>query len=195
MKNKLFITVLASIALLGSSAQPAFAVSTPDFGSCLNPQVAASQVNTGANHGVVGQMSSYSGTDSIYTLSNGNVMQCLCPDNGSGVQTNWLKVSDMSESDVNVLKNDGWIYIATGSSWGLADVPYLAKNSDFSCRSESTSTSSSNSSSSSSSNSQPKVESQVLTLASTGNEVAIYGLILAGITSLIAGLLLNKFSK
>jgi len=191
MKNKLFITVLASVALLGSSAQPAFAVSTPDFGSCLNPQVAASQVNNGDNHGVVGQITSYKGTDSIYTLSNGNVLQCLCPDNGSGVQTNWLKVNDLSEAEVNVLENDGWIYVATGSSWGLEDVPYLAKNSDFSCRSGS----SSNSSSSSSSSSESKVESQVLSLASTGNAFAIYGLILAGITSLIAGLLLNKFSK
>ncbi len=192
MKNKLFVTSITLFALFGGTTQPAFAVSTPDFGSCLNPQIAASQVNNGDNHGVVGQIASYKGTDTIYTLSNGNVLQCLCPDNGSGIQTNWLKVNDLSETDVNILKNEGWIYVATGSSWGLEDVAYLAKNSNFSCRSESTSTSSSSSNSSSS---EQKVEGQVLGLASTGSEVAIYGLILAGITSLIAGLLLNKFSK
>lgn len=184
MKNKFNIFLVALIAYLGVATQPAFAVSTPDFGSCLNPQVGASQVNNGNNHGVAGQTTTYPGTDTIYNLSNGNVLQCLCPDSGSGIQTNWLKVNGLSNDDVSVLESQGWIYVATGSSWGLDDTPYLAQNSDYSCRGEGPTPTP-----------NPVVESSTQSLAYTGSAVAIYGLILAGVTSLIAGLLLNKFSK
>ena len=180
MLQKTLITIATTSVLLAGFAKPAFAVSLPDFGSCGNPQVNASQVNTGNNHGVAGRTASYAGTDSIYTLSNGNVMQCLCPDNGSGVQTNWLKASSVSEGDVKVLKNEGWEYIVTGSAWGLEDVPYLAKNSDYSCKATG-------------GGETPK--STVLGLANTGNMLMIYGFLTAGLTALLSGMLLKKFSK
>ena len=132
MINKLLITLFL-VVVFAVSVKPVFAVSLPDFVSCVNPQVAASQVNNGSNHGVAGQSNAYSGTDKIYNLQNGNVTQCLCTDGGSGIQTNWLKVSQLSESDIDSLKIQGWVYIPTGSLWGLDDAPYLAKNSDFSC--------------------------------------------------------------
>src|SRR6266498_792673 len=173
MLKKSLITILSLPILLTGFATPAFAVSTPDFGSCLNPQVAASQVNYKNDHGVAGRTTTYAGTDKIYSLSNGNVLQCLCPENGEGVQTNWLKTSSMSGADIDVLKSQGWIYIATGSIWGLDDVAYLAKNSDYSCKGTTPT---------------PATQSNVLALASTGNILAIYGLILAGVVSLLTGL-------
>jgi hypothetical protein len=177
MNKKSLITVSLVTLFLSGFARPAFADGV-DFGSCLNPRVAASQVNVKNNHGVAGTTTTYAGTDKIYNLSNGNTLQCLCPDNGKGIQTNWLSTKNMSQADISQYKHDGWIYVVTGSTWGLADVPYLAKNSDYACKSV-----------------QPQTQSKVVTLASTGNVIAIYGLVIAGIFSLIAGLLLKKFSK
>lgn len=181
MLQKILITIATTSVLLAGFAKPALAVSVPDFGSCGNPQVAASQVNTGNAHGVAGRTETYAGTDSVYSLSNGNVMQCLCPDNGSGVQTNWLKSSNVSEEDVKVLKNEGWAYIVTGSAWGLEDVPYLAKNSDYSCKATG--------------GGETTPKTTVLNLANTGNMLMIYGFLTAGLTALLAGMLLKKFSK
>jgi hypothetical protein len=169
--KKLLITAFVVSSLFAGAVAPVSADTAFDFGTCVNPQVSASQVNYGSSHGVVGKSPRYSGVDKIYKFENGNVMQCLCPDQGKGIQTNWLKSEGYSEKDINVLKKQGWIYVATGSSWGLADVPYMAKNIEYSCREES------------------KV------LAATGVSVAIYGLILAGVFSLIAGLLLKRVSK
>ena len=168
--KKLFLAILSFIVIFMATVTPALAVNTPDFGSCQNPQIAASQINYGSNHGVIGQTQTYSGKDTIYQLSNGNVTQCLCPDSGTGIQTNWYKVSGLSESDIHVLEKEGWTYVVTGSSWGLEDVPYLAKNVDYSCHGE-----------------------QVL--AATGTDLAIFGLILAAVISISAGLILRKFSK
>lgn len=179
LKNTL-ITAITLPVLLAGLTQPVFAVSTPDFGSCVNPQVSASQVNSGNNHGVVGRTTTYAGTDSIYKLSNGNVTQCLCPDNGSGVQTNWLKASNVSSSDVETLKGQGWEYVVTGSAWGLDDTPYLAKNSDYSCKATG--------------GGETKT-SPVLGLAKTGNMLMIYGFLTAGLTALLSGMMLKKFSK
>ena len=54
MNKKSAISLLILPILLVLSATPAFAVSTPDFGSCLNPKVNASQENFGNAQGVVG---------------------------------------------------------------------------------------------------------------------------------------------
>ncbi len=172
--NKLIVTAIALPIVFAASAGPAFAVSTPDFGSCLNPKVAVSQVNTGNNHGVVNK-GTYAGTDSIYRLSDANVMQCLCPDNGSGIQTNWYKVSKLSSTDISVLKSEGWIEVTTGASWGLEDTKYLAKNIDYTCK-----------------GTQAVSATKPIALAKTGNTVAIVGLFLMGLLSLTTGLLLKK---
>lgn len=186
---KIFIAVIALIILLTVSPQSVSAVSIPDFGSCLNPQVVATQINNGNSHGVVGQNTPYSGQDSIYNLSNGNVLQCLCTIEGSGVQTNWLKAAGLSQEETSSLKAQGWIYIPTGASWGLEDVAYVAKNISYSCKSN-----------------QPTptpgiqaavaaIQPGILGLAATGNAVALYSFVLAGLFSLLVGLLLKKTSK
>lgn len=168
-----FAILIAGVVM---NTTPTFAGgSSSDFGSCLNPQVKATQVNKGDRFGIVGTTKLYSGVDSIYPLSNGNVMQCLCQKNGKGVQTNWLRIGNMTKKEIDKNKNSGWTYIITGSTWGLNDEPYLAKNVDYSCKG----------------NKQTMVKG----LASTGNEIALYGLVLAGVFALVAGLFLKRLSK
>lgn len=187
--QKTFLTGISLFVLLTVSTRPAFAVSTPDFGSCLNPQVAASQINNGKDHGIIGSNTPYSGTDSIYSLQNGNVLQCLCTVEGSGIQTNWIKAVNFSEQEINFYTSQGWTYVPTGALWGLEDVPYLAKNNNYSCKG------SEQSSSSSSNGVQASIaaaQASVLGLATTGNAFAIYAFIFLGLISLFAGILLNR---
>ncbi len=174
MLNK-FATILIALLLTAAVAQPAYASgsSTVNFGSCGNPQFGLSQENSGNSHGVV-NVGTFSGVDKVYK-SGSNALQCLCVDTGKGYETKWLDASGLSESQIKDYKNDGWIFVATGASWGLNDSPYLAKNSEYSCKSNEVAT--------------PTVN--IVTLASTGNIAFIYLLALVGSVSLALGLILN----
>ena len=179
--NKLIVAISLCVLLFVSAGQ-AFAAGSsvlPAFGSCLNPQgeVIASYEN--GTHGIVGQTKEAVGSDYVYQSSDNGVTQCFCPEDGNGIQTNWMDVSKLSTHEVETLKKEGWTYFATGSNWGLKDVPYLAKNSDYACRK----------------NAKKAQTSKVLTLASTGDSLTIYTLILSGAAFLITGMVLRKFSK
>jgi len=178
-KNKVFIAILTLLLTL-SVVKPVYAYNLPDFGSCLNPQGSVIASYDSGTHGIVGQ-NEVSGSDSVYQSSSNGVTQCFCPDNGNGIQTNWLKASDLSADDISILKNQGWIYVPTGSNWGLGDTAYLAKNSDFACRGTRSAT-------------KPQV-GEVLGLANTGDSAAIYFLIISGAIFLITGMSLRRFSK
>jgi hypothetical protein len=183
MFNKLITSIFVLVLLLGA-VQPVSADGgnkKVNFGSCVNPQWKVSQVNKGNDHGVVGANQSYSGTDTIYT-SGSNALQCLCADNGKGYETKWMDASGLSSSEVATYKKDGWIYVATGANWGLKDVAYLAKNSDFSCKGLKVAAASN----------AAAAKPSVAGLASTGNESFIYLLVLLGGASLVAGLVINK---
>lgn len=184
-RKLLFLTVLVFI-LLSDSASRAFAITTPTFPSCVNPQGTLKTSYDSGTHGVPGNTSTFTGKDSVYTLSNDTLMQCLCADNGQGVQTNWWKVSNLTTDEVAVLVSQGWTQIPDGSAWGLEATPYLAKNSNFACfpgtgGPEVLGASTSN--------------SDVLGLATTGNAAFILSVILAGITFLGLGSFLNKIKK
>lgn len=219
----LFVTLIVS-------AQPVMAYEVTDFGSCLNPQASASQVNTGSDHGVVGYPNQgFSGTDSIYSLDSNNVMQCLCADNGQGYQTTWLSTNNYSDSELSTFESQGWTYFADASNWGLTG-SYLAKTDTYSCTGATptpmcsetptptptptgtltptptptpgpTSTPTpgpTNTPTPGPTNTPtpaPASQATSTTLASTGNILFIYGIIVAGFFSLIVGLLLRKFSK
>lgn len=198
-KQSLLFAGISLAILLTVSTRQAYAMAVPNFGSCLNPQVAASQVNTGANHGVAGQSSAYSGTDTIYSLQDGNVLQCLCPVEGSGIETEWMKISGISQEELNSFQSQGWIYIPTGAAWGLEDVPYLAKNSDYSCKGSNQSTSSNSNSGNNGQSTATVVSAStqqgVLGLASTGTALPIYALIFAGFVSLFLGVFLSRSNR
>lgn len=182
--------------------KPISAINTPSFPSCLNPQgtVIASYAN--GNHGIVGYSSALSGTDKVYKLTNETVLQCFCSEDGNGIQTNWLKISDLAEDEIKSLEVQGWIYVPNGAAWGLDNAPYLAKNSNYSCKSSTSGTSSStgggssssSSSSSSSTGGGSDLTSKVLGLAFTGSSEYIYKLWLYGLVALIFGVWIKRYN-
>jgi hypothetical protein len=62
-------------------------------------------------------------------------LQCFCSIDGNGIQTNWWKVSSISQDQIEELKKQGWVFVGNGADWGLEQGPYLAKNQDYSCKS------------------------------------------------------------
>ena len=181
-----FFIVLIFVLVSAINASPIYAVETPNFPACTNPQGTLVASYDNGVHGVVGGVS-YTGNDKVYKLDNNNVVQCLCTTDGKGIQTNWWKASSLDEIQINTLKSEGWTYIPTGSVWGLDQDAYLAKNSDYSCTSNGGTGGGGSSSSSISSS-----IGQVLGLAFTGNIKLIYSIFALGIISLIYGQILHR---
>lgn len=183
------------------------AFTVPDFPSCLNAPQDKLEVSHSGTHGVPGDSRSFTGQDDVYFLDGKNfIMQCLCPPNNEGIQTNWWKVDNLSTEEIEALKTEGWIYIPDGSAWGLDSSKYLAKNLNYSCtvggngeenRSSGGSSESggSSSGSSSSSSSSPSSVGAVLGLASTGNIASVYFFFLLGIVSVTLGFILTKITE
>ncbi len=115
--------------------QPVQAVSTPDFPSCTAIQGTVIAYHPTGTHGVPGDQTTYTGSDTVYRYSETQVLQCLCPENASGIQTVWWQYGELTEAELANLQSQGWIWIPSGAAWGLNDTPYLAKNSRFSCMS------------------------------------------------------------
>src|SRR6476469_7676231 len=97
---KLFISVVLSLMLFsvaGALSTAQAVISIPSFPVCSNPTGSLlAQYNSGV-HGIVGNTNQFSGSDSVFSLSDGNALQCFCGDNGAGIQTNWLKIGSVSE--------------------------------------------------------------------------------------------------
>lgn len=168
-------------------SQDAFALTTPSFPSCANPQGNLHVSYSQGAHGIVGSSAEYRGSDTVYTLTGDTFMQCFCPDNGqTGIQTNWWKIPSLLQDEIQILKNDGWIYIPNGSLWGLEGVAYAAKNSDYSCRGGV-----------GGSQSNASLVSTISTsgLAGTGGSAQIFALIVSGLLCLFTGLRLRRKSR
>lgn len=163
-------------------ARPVLAISTPSFPSCANPQGTTKASYSEGTHGIVGSGTTYTGKDTVYTLTDDTLTQCFCSADGSGIQTNWWKASSLSENDITVLKSEGWIYVPAGDLWGLAASPYLAKNINYSCLPGS------------SVGGSPQVlgegtgGGEVLGLAATGDSLLVYSSFLLGAILLLIGL-------
>lgn len=207
---KTIVSILCSV-ILSFQVGSAFAAEIPNFTTCVNPQGEVKANYETGTHGIAGKTGSFEGKDVVYKLSDNALTQCFCASDGSGIQTNWLKAEAFSEADIKVLESQGWIYIPNGALWGLNNSPYLAENSDFTCKSSSggnggpgsNSGSSSSSSSSSSGNSgsggvlgaATSGVGQVLGLASTGNVVFLLLVSISSGLSLLSGLILKKRVK
>lgn len=194
MKNKILSLLFLSIIAVIMASKPAFADTTPGFPSCLNPQGTIIAQYMSGIHGIAGQSETYTGKDTVYKISNEAVMQCFCDDNGQGIQTNWWRISNLNDADIEAFKSTGWIWIPSGDAWGLDSVPYLAQNSSYTCGN-------SNQGTTTSSTSGP-VESIALTantitnqLASTGNIIIIYTFLSIGIILFLTGLFLRRIKK
>jgi hypothetical protein len=196
MKKQL-LTIFSLAIFLFSFAAPAFAISTPTFPSCANPQGDVKVTYSDGTHGIVGSTATYTGRDSVYTLSDDTVTQCFCGADGSGIQTNWWKATSLTDDEINILKSEGWVYVPAGNLWGLSDAPYVAKNITYSCLSGGSNNNNNGGngggSTSSSSTSSESLDTgigggDVLGLAATGDSVLVYGSFLLGIVLLIIGL-------
>lgn len=112
-----------------------------DFGMCPTPggQVVASY-NDGY-HWIAGESFLRWGSDKVYSKGNDNYTQCYCPevvntqtpDNTKpGIQSDWLKESNISPAMATALKSTGWIE-ENGADFGLTNEPYLVLNHLFVC--------------------------------------------------------------
>lgn len=189
--------------LLAVSTQTVFAATPPNFPSCSAPQGSVIASYPSGTHGVPGNSSELTGSDTVYVVSEAATLQCFCSDNGSGIQTNWWKATGLTENEISVLTAQGWVYIPDGSVWGLDKAPYLALSAAYSCKQGGTGGgggSSSNNNSSSSNIGGGQVLSaetgEVLGLADTGNIVKIYAVFTAAfITFGLASYFLKKASR
>lgn len=187
--------------ILPVPASRVFANEIPEFTSCVNPQGQIKASYESGTHGVAGRPGLFEGKDVVYSISGNAVTQCFCAIDGIGVQTNFWKIPALTEPEIEALKLQGWIYIPNGALWGLENTPYMAKNSDFSCKGTGSgantgSSDSGNSSSNSVVNSNQGSLSggigRVLGLASTGNSIFLLGTALTSGLSLLLGLIFKK---
>ena len=180
-----FVPFLFSVII---NVPSAFAATPPDFPACTNPQgPIRSQYNNGV-HGVVGNSAEFKGKDTVYTVNENQVLQCLCTDDGQGIQTNWWKISSLNDSEIQVLKNSGWYYVPNGALWGLDNAPYMAKNNSYTCKGDLGGIGGGD---------VLGLATTKSDLAATGNKAALYSLIIVGLGSilLIFGLLKRRVKR
>jgi len=176
----------------------ALAVSTPEFPLCVNPTGDLKVSYDSGTHGIVGDTNTYTGSDKVYTVNQNQLIQCFCAQDGTGIQTNWLKVGQLSGSDRKVYEDDGFIYVPNGSLWGLEDTGYVAKNSTYSCKGSGNGLSQGSSGSTQSTGGTGgslQGTNTVLGLASTGDITTTLSFFFAGVTALLLGLTLSKRSE
>lgn len=200
--SSFFAGAMVFILALGAFSQPAWAVEVPAFPSCANPQGIVKVHYDNGTHGIVGDMKLYQGKDTVYQITADTLTQCFCSTDEMGIQTNWWKLANLSEEDINTLRLDGWVLIPDGSVWGLDAGPYLAKNISSSCKTSSNSSgSSSNGNNSSGSTSDGTGNAlgastarigSVLGFAVTGNMLLILLSSALGVYLLLLWLVLRK---
>lgn len=187
---KYIISIFISILTLAASAQAVIASTVPGFPTCSNPEGILKVRYDSGEHGIVGENHLFSGSDEVYTLSDISLMQCFCADNGGGIQTNWWKVSALSQNEIDSLIKQGWIFVADGAGWGLDNAPYLAKNNDYSCKESEESDNSGEVLSSSTE--APGIGGAVLGLAATGDNKFVIAWLSLGVACISGGLILRK---
>lgn len=185
LRRNLFVHVLLIVVLLSAFVGNVYAVTTPAFPVCANPQGQVKVSYDSGTHGVPGNSSTFTGKDTVYTLSDDTLTQCLCTTGGDGTQTNWWKVSSLTQDEKDILISQGWVLIPDGLVWGLDAGPYFAKNSSYACTS-------SNAVGGASTGSVLGASTKaVLGLATTGNIVFILTVILTGFALLGSGIALS----
>lgn len=202
LKNVFTIGIFATLLEFAVPMAAFGMTAEPTFPSCLNPQSALKVQYTSGIHGIAGDTNQFTGADAVYSVSDTTQMQCFCPPNGQGIQTNWWNISGLSDTDIQSLQQQGWIYESFGADWGLTNAPYLAKNSNYSCQTQSTAivqgitqtnTASSNTGNSNTpTNSGNSGTTSTPSLANTGDSILLYGTFLAGLASLLTGIILKK---
>lgn len=182
MKFLWAITFILYILFMGFATASSHAVSTPTFPSCQNPQGSMKVQYGSGTHGIVGSSLEYKGSDAVYKLADDTLTQCFCSEDNNGIQTNWWKVSSLAESEIQSLKNQGWIFIPNGALWGLEPVAYFAKNETYACKAGAGGGSVLGASTQS-------------VLAATGGTILPYALLLISIAFFMIGFFLKRSGK
>ncbi len=190
MKN--FLSILLILFLLTFVFAGAAGAQTPPyFPVCSNPQGTLKIEYDSGIHGIPGDPNAYTGSDSVYTLDGDRTMQCFCSEAGNGIQTNWWRVETLDQEEIDTLVKLGWTFIPDGSVWGLNNEAYMALSSSYSCGSSSLG-SSGNSDFGGTVLAASVSTGSVLGLASTGDIIIFYGLIVLGFASILLGVLLKR---
>jgi hypothetical protein len=137
-KKYLSVFLLAFLLMAGSLTSIVFATTTPpSFPTCESKIFSSdgdwAHYDSGI-HGVVG-VGNLEGKDDVYSLSDGNFLQCYCPSEGTGgIQSNWWNVerAGLSQSEIDSYQSQGW-FKENGSGWNLYNETYLIQNRNFSC--------------------------------------------------------------
>ncbi len=106
----------------------------PNFPECESPQGLLKVDYPEGIHGVPGDSTTYTGSDTVYNLSEETLTQCFCSTNGNGIQTNWWKISSLTLEEVQILQGLGWVYVPNGAEWGLQEAPYMTYSSEYICK-------------------------------------------------------------
>lgn len=190
MKKVLTILVLSLLTFVFASA--ASAQTPPDFPACSNPQATLKAQYDSGIHGVAGDPNAYTGSDAVYTIDNDRNLQCFCSDAGNGIQTNWWRVGSLTQDEIDTLVKLGWTFIPDGSVWGLNAEPYMAFNSAYACGGGELSDNNNSSGQVQAASTSTTDPGSVLGLASTGDAITFYGLIVLGFASILLGILLKR---
>ncbi len=175
------ILLAAHVLMIHTSGHisPVYALTIPSFTSCTNPQGSIRADHPTGTHGIAGETATYSGKDTVYTLTGNTLTQCFCSTSGDGIQTNWWKASSLSSIEISILEREGWISIPNGALWGLDEGAYLAKNTAYACGDRVGGASASNS-------------GHVLGLAATGNIQLLLFFLFGGFFFLVLALFLKR---
>jgi len=192
----IFMTI-AGVTHVFATEQESFSVA--EFPVCANPTGELIADYATGTHGIPGSPASYPGSDKVYKINANQLTQCFCNENGSGIQSNWLKAANLSDDQIDTYIQNGWIQIPNGQNWGLDEGAYLVKNLDYTCKGTGGSTSAGGSSGSNSSGGSSNNGSvigtstkAILGLATTGNMKDIFLLLATGIAFLFVGFRLAK---
>ncbi len=129
----IILIALSLVTFLANFRNVSAAYTIPVFPTCSNPNGTLKVSYNDGIHGIVGSSAIYTGSDKVYSLDNGNALQCFCASDNQGVQTNWWKVSSLTQEEIQTLKNLGWYFIPDGAAWGLMEGPYMAQNITYTC--------------------------------------------------------------
>lgn len=202
---KRLLTIFGFIIIAAFTAPFVHATEIPAFPSCLVPQGEVKVQYDNGIHGIAGDFGQYTGKDTVYNVSEDMVLQCFCPPEGQGIQTNWWMVGDMSYKEIEKFKEQGFVYVPTGSVYGLKNEAYLAKNVPFSCMGQPSEenqggpggggSSSGGGGGSSSGGSSSGLSSSAPGLAPTGTLMSIFNTALIGALFVTGGFLVKKGNR
>lgn len=139
---KIPILLTSVLILLLSTSKVNALISVPSWPPCYSYDYPGDKAHyDDGGHGIIGRNGLFYGSDDVYTVGDGNYVQCFCPnDSSDGIQTNWWYVEGrLTDDQITIYRNKGWI-LTLGHYWGLEDGRYLARNIDYQCKAEPTPT-------------------------------------------------------